>query len=232
MLWILSGWLVCCAAPAASADPVSELLAKLEQRRERARSLQHTTRTVSRDGDVVREATSRLWELRTGGAHKVRLATTVETSRKGGRSLSRVDTVTVFDGTHEWRQMPVDDQVMVIKAKASSRKGLDDVRAMMKAGNPRMKGRENIHQEPCVVLEVLGGGRNDRFRATYWISESYGVVLKSSISRADRSATEMETVSLKVDEPIEDGIFVYKPPEGATVLDTGALGKQPAGAKP
>ncbi len=215
-----------------SADLPSDLIDKLEKRREQVRTLHHVTRKTSREGDVLRKTSGRLWEKRVGKSCKTRLAVSIETSRKGSKSVNRVETVTVFDGKNEWRQMPVGDKIMVFKAGVSERKGLGDVYDMMDSGRPRMKGRESIRQEPCVVLEVIGGGENDRFRATYWISESYGVVLKSTMTRADRSSTEMETVEFTANEPVKDGVFAYEPPEGATVVDTGQMGKTPGATKP
>ncbi len=63
----------------------------------------------------------------------------------------------------------------------------------------------------------------DRCKATYWISETYGAVLKSVITRAGRTRTELDTVEFKVNIPIEDAKFVYDPPDDATVLDAEPL---------
>lgn len=231
-LFLLAVCVVLSSGKVVSADALSDLLDKLEKRREQVRTLHHVTLTTSREGDVLRKTSGRLWEKRAGESCKTRRAVSIETSQKGSKSVNRVETVTVFDGKHEWRQMPVGDKIMVFKAGVSERKGLGEVYAMMGSGRTRMKGRESIRQEPCVVLEVIGGGENDRFRATYWISESYGVVLKSTVMRADRSSTEMETLDFTANEPVKDGLFDYEPPEGATVVDTGQMGKQPGAKKP
>lgn len=228
---LLFGLMVLGTGSSSWADPATDLLEKLEKRRAQVRTLQHATRTTSRAGDVLHETSSRSWEKHTGKSWKIRRSTKVKTSSKGGKSTREVETLTVVDGKHEWRQMPVGDKTMVFKAKASAVKGLEEVRRALHSGKPRVKGHESIRQEPCVVLEIVGGGTSDRFKATYWISESYGVVLKSTVTRADRSRTEMETTEFAANAPIEDKRFIYEPPEGATVVDTGMIGTTPGGKK-
>ena len=200
-----------------------ELVAGLEKRRAKVRTLDHVTRTISREGTAIRETTTRSLEKVADKGVKSRQESTVKTTDKSGKQTSTVKAVTVSDGTYEWREMPVGDRMMVFKSKVSRRNPLGDVKRTLGLGRARIKGHESIHRESCVVLEVLAGSA-ERFRATYWISESYGVVLKSVILKADSSRTEMDTVEFKVNSPIEDGKFVYRPPDGATVVDTDNLG--------
>ncbi|UCC31437.1 MAG: hypothetical protein JSU86_04005 [Phycisphaerales bacterium] len=229
---LLVGLLPFCISASARGEPADEFLDKLERRRTQLQTLHQVTKATSREGDIVRETTTQTWEKRTGKTLRIHRSTKIKTLKKGGKPVSEVETLTVVDGEHEWRQMPVGDRTMVFKSKVSDLGALNDIRATLRSGKGRITGRENIHREPCVVLEVSGGDKSDRFKATYWISESYGVLLKSVSTRADRSRTEMDTAELEVSAAIQDTKFVYTPPEGATVLDTGSIGEKGDGSKP
>jgi len=229
---LLIGVSTFCISAYSWGGPADESLDKLEKKRTQLRTLYHVTKATSRQGDIVRETTTQTWEKRTGKTLKIRRRTKIKTLGKNGKPLSEVETLTVVDGEYEWRQMPVGDRTMVFKSKVSNLGALNDIRTTLRSGKVRLKGHENIHREPCVVLEVSGGNQSDRFKITYWISESYGVLLKSVSTRADRSRTEMDTAELEVNAAIQDAKFVYTPPEGATVLDTGAIGGKGGGPKP
>lgn len=229
---LLVGLLPFCISTSARGEPADKFLDKLEKRRTQLQTLHHVTRATSQEGDIVRETTTQTWEKRTANTLRINRRTKIKTSKKGGKPVSEVETLTVVDGKHEWRQMPVGDRTMVFKSTVSDLGALNDIRTTLRSGKGRITGRENIHREPCVVLEVSGGNKSDRFKATYWISESYGVLLKSVSTRADRSRTEMDTAELEVNAGIQDAKFAYTPPEGATVLDTGAIGGKGGGPKP
>jgi len=229
---LLVGVLPFCISAYSWGGPTDESLDKLEKRRTQLRTLYHVTKATSREGDIVRNTTTQTWEKRAGKTLKIRRSTKIKTLGKSGKPLSEVETLTVVDGKYEWRQMPVGDQTMVFKSKVSRQGALNDIRATLRSGKGRIKGHENIHREPCLVLEVSGGNQGDRFKVTYWISESYGVLLKSVNTRADRTRTGMDTTEFTVSAAVEDAKFVYTPPEGATVLDTEAIGKKGGGSKP
>jgi hypothetical protein len=213
-------------------DPASELLDRLQKRRDKVRTLYHVTRTRARDGAATRETTTQIWEKQFDKMRKSRWVAEAKMHKKDPGQGRKEKTLTVSDGKHEWRELLVGGKIMVFKARVSETEPLDEVRRALHSGNSRMKGSESIHGEACVVLNVTGGGRRDRLDATYWISEAYGVVLKSVITKADRTRTEMDTVEFKVNAPIEDEKFSYEPPDDATVLDTDTFGRTGGGGKP
>jgi outer membrane lipoprotein-sorting protein len=223
------------AVPACG-QAVDELLDQLEKRREQVGTLYHVTKNTSREGDLVRESVIRTWEKRSGKTYKARVLSTTKTGKKSEKSekseksakdSGEVETLTVSDGEYEWRQTQINDKIMVFKSKASRENPLKVLREAARGGQVRLTGREHIEHQPCVVLEVKGERARDQSKATYWVSESHGAVLRSKTVRMDGGEVEVTTSEFKVAEPIEDDKFVYAPPEGAVVIDTDAIGGQP-----
>ncbi len=60
----------------------------------------------------------------------------------------------------------------------------------------------------------------------YWISESYGLILKSLVQQRDGSVAETVTDALTVNEPLSGVTFSYTPPEGARIIDANARSKR------
>lgn len=215
------------------AEPVKELLDRLEKQRAHAATIYHVTESKIHDGVSIRMSTTKMWEKRTDTLVKLRLATVTTTLDTKGKQIGKVEMLTVSDGKREWRQMPVGDKVMVFASALSNKRPLHNLRDALSRGKVRLKGREHIARQPCVVLEATDARKSGRYKATYWVSESYGVVLKSLVIQGDRSRTEVTTSEFTINEPIDDAKFSYSPPPDATVLDTNAIGK-PSGeaAKP
>jgi outer membrane lipoprotein-sorting protein len=123
--------------------------------------------------------------------------------------------------------MPVmGSKKIVFKGKATGRGEFEDIRSMAGRGEARLRGEETVLDQPCTQLEIKGKEGGDHFLASYWISERYGVVLKSVVESADQSVTETRVTEFKVDEPVADSLFEYKPPADAQVIDNDAIGKK------
>ncbi len=225
---LMSAWILGLLAAPATAETVEELLDKLQAKRAQVQTLHQEKRTTLREGETTRESTVLLWEKRSGGTVRTRVVTKTSIRKKGVKGAVETETLAVSDGKNEWRQVPVAGKTMVFRTKAGARTDLDQVRAAIAEAKARIKGREYILRESCVIIEILSGGRGTGFKATYWVSEKYGIVLKSVSRRADRTGMEMVTTTLKVDEPIDDGQFTYTPPANATVLNTDEIKKKPS----
>lgn len=216
--------LVCFLVDPLRAETPEELLTQLSKRREALSSLHHTTRTITKEGDTVREAMAIRWERQSPQGRQVRLVTKTRTQKKDGKWDDEIETVMVNDGAFEWREMKVNDSTMVFKAKNENTNPLSEVQEAVKSGKARIKGRESVAQEPCVVLEV-SGRKGSAFSALYWISLAHGVVLKSEMQRADRIRTDVQTIEWTPNESVSDEHFTYKPGKDVTVLDTAGLGE-------
>ncbi len=222
------------AGPARGA-PLAELLDRLQKQRARVQTVQMTTKSTSRQTDVTRISTIRTWEKRDGEVRKSRVLseTAIGTKpRKGVKSKVSI-ALTVLDGKWEWRQTRVRESIMVFKSRPATRNEFDRLRDKVRRGDARIKGKETIIGQPCVILEIVSGKGGRRARSTYWISESHGLILKSIVTNADRTSMEMTTTALQVNEPIADAKFAYTPPAGATVIDMEGFGQgRGGGAKP
>ena len=166
-------------------------------------------------------------EIRSGKTWKTRVMSTGKIAGKGDKEANSTDTLTVCDGEHEWRQTAVKEKVMVFRSKATVPDPLSVLREAARAGQLRVTGHEHIVRQPCVVFEARGERTRGQPKATYWVSEAHGVILRSKIIRGSGSEVEVITSEFQVNEPIEDDKLAYTPPDGATVIEVDAIGGQP-----
>ena len=230
-LW--SGVVVLLGVSICLADDVTDLLKKLETRRGQARTLHHVTKTIARTGGVTRETTTETWEKRDGKTVKWRIARTTKTTGGEGKTDKKepeVQSLTVSDGKTEWRELPMRPGVMAVKGKPVPAPEYEGIRTTLRRGKARIRPQETVRGRMCIVIEAVGREDDKPFKATYWIGERSGLVLKSVVKRADLASTEMVTTQLVLDEPVDDSMFAYSPPSGATVIDTEAIGASGKGA--
>ncbi len=218
--FVLAGTSASWAAP--GPGKARDVLPRLEERRDRVRTLYHKTKTVvtGKDKQPVRSVTLETWENRDKDARQFRTTTTAVAA--GDAKAKPVVSHTVSDGKTTWREVARGDTIMVIKSKANS--DSSSLTDLLKAGQSKIKGREETDGERCTVVETTTMNRSGEQTNTYWISESYGLILKSHTMMRDGSVSVMTTIALKVNEPLSGANFTYEPPEGATILDTSALG--------
>ncbi len=208
------------------AEDVSRKLAELEKQREQIASLQMTSKTTSRMGSGNREMNIETWEKLVDGKHKLRrVVTSKATASKDEEPVESV-MLMVSDGNTSWREMPqTGTKRMVFTGKTNYRGDYFDIKKMMERGEARFRGQETVLDQPCVLLEIKGKEGGDQFLATYWISERYGLILKSVSEGADQSVTETRVTEFKTEVSIEDALFVYHPPADAEIIDSGKPGK-------
>jgi len=209
------------------AGDVSDKLAELEKQREKIGTLHTVAKTTARVGSGSRESTIESWEKKVDGKWKLRREIRTKAVASQGAEPSEALTMMVDDGTTTWREMPVTgSKRLVFKAKTSHRSEFADVRAALEKGEARLRSDETVLEQPCVVLEIKGKEGADRLLASYWISQRYGIILKSILEGTDQSVTETRVTELKVDEPVEDKLFSYQPPNDAQVIDSDSIGKK------
>ncbi len=212
-------------AGAAETQTAGDLLPRLQKRRERVRTLHHKTTATVKDasGTLTRTVTVETWEHRKDGKRRFRTVSRTKPGATAKGAPGLVESLTVSDGTHTWREVHRGDTVLVIKS--ATKPDAANFSGLIKAGRARIKKQEKINQEPCFVIETGTDRKNGKSTARYWISESYGLILKSVIHQRDGSVAETVTDVLVVNEPLSGVTFSYTPPEGARVLDADALGK-------
>lgn len=230
VLWV---GLALIGVPTHAADAPARLLDELEKRRESLQSVRLVRQTVVQEGPGVRESVIELWEQRAGDRWKSRMASTITPGGKDGEPGRVVRTVDVSDGRSNWHESPLEASIIVVKSAYARESAFEPVRERIRMGKARIGRRETVNGLPCALIEVSGRESGTKFVARYWITEEHGVILKSTLRKADRGKMEMTTLVLKVNEKMDDSVFRYRPPEGAIVIDSAKLGgKTGRGSKP
>jgi outer membrane lipoprotein-sorting protein len=206
---------------------VSDKLAELEKQRDKITTLHTIAKTTTRMGSGNRETTIETWEKMADGKHKLRKV--FRTKSDAGQETEPTETQTIManDGTTAWREMPVvGSKRIVFKGKATMRSEFADIRTMVDRGEARLRGEETVLDQPCTHLEIKGKEGGDQPLASYWISNRYGIVLKSVVESADQGVSEMHVTEFKVDETVADSLFAYLPPADAQIIDSDSMGKK------
>jgi outer membrane lipoprotein-sorting protein len=217
----------------ARGESANDLVDRLAKKREGVQSLYHVSRFITEEDKAKRESTLKVWRKKIGSVWKFRQTSSIDSEPKPSNKEKSPEITTVSDGQFEWREMKVADSLMVVKSKASTDAAADlnEVRERIKKGETKVGSADKVEGHACAVIEITGTENGDRFQSTYWISEEYGVVLRSRLRRAERSRHEMVTTEIKINDAIPDDKFAYVPPEGATVVDTETMGKPGDGKK-
>lgn len=199
-------------------DPI-EILKKLAARRAEVKSLDHVTKTVvQRDGHVRKTKSHRI-EDRSSGQLRFRLREETVTTDLDKKEAT-ISSLTVCDGTTQWLQKHVADRAFVIKGQCIVPKPLGDVLALAKGAKTRLRAGDTIHGQRCQVVDIVGKRDDKSFKATFWITDESGLVVRSAEVDSGGLRIEMDTISLKINEPIAPSRFEYEAPAGAMVVDT------------
>lgn len=201
------------------AAPARDILPSLKQRRTRVRTLHHKTIMTVKDkkGAVQRIVTLETWEQRDGDKRRLR---TVSRSQEGKDDTSKTkatEAVTVDDGTHVWREVRRGPTLMVIKSASNPEQS--ELDALDRVSRAMVKGKEKVEGEPCVIVASEASHGDKTAQSKYWVSEAYGIILKSEIKQLNGAVSETTTQKLEINEPLSGVSFSYAPPKGATVVD-------------
>ncbi len=206
---------------------VKEKLAELESKRDKINSLHMISTTSIRMGGGSREMTIETWQKRLDGKQLSRREIITKSASEKDAEPVESKTLMVNDGNTAWREAPVlGSKRLVFKGSSKDRSDFADLRTMLEGGEARMRDGETILEQPCVCFDIKGKEGNDRFLATFCISERFGLILRSIIEGTDQSVTETRVKEFKIDEPVDNRLFSYKPPGDAQVIDSDKLGKR------
>lgn len=225
--------------PQVSGQDFEELLDNLAVKRQQLQSLHFVTSTKTTSKRETTEVRRELWEQREGDLLKYRLETATTRTGAGAKpdGTPPEKSVVVSDGRREWRELRVQGSIMAVASKPTARDEFYELRLLLDQGKARKKAGEMVGEEKCIVLEIVGSDddedsddrpqdlrpKGDRFKASFWISERYGLILKQVTRRSDGSRVELGVLKLAVNKPVEPEKFAYTPPEGATVIDVDAF---------
>ncbi len=224
--------LIALAACPCLADEPAELLKKLAERRVQVKSLHQITieKTKATEGSAT--VMVELWEKRDGKTLKQHVVRESAKGKAGDKTLGKAArSVTLTDGKTAWREVPIGESKLVVKSKPSPTDEFSEIKQRLSDGRARSKSGGKVKDLECVLFEIVGSGKADSFKASYWVSEKYGIILKRTYNAADGTHSELITTELKINEPVDDAKFAYTPPAGASVIDTEAMTKPTGGKK-
>lgn len=210
----------------ARASDADKLLKSLEERRGRVKSLHTVTETVIRQQGVMRKTRYKYWELTAANVRKTRRVERTETSKKGKDKPEISQSVSVSDGQFLWSELGDTGGIMVIKSVATASDDFGSLRDVMRRGKTRTRPGEELLGMKTVVIEVVGSGVGGAYKATYWIGEKNGIILKSRVTNSDGSRIETDTSLCEIDRKIPESTFAYTTPDGAEVIDTTTIGQK------
>jgi len=204
----------------ARAEDPKEKLAELKKKREKVATLYIKATSVSRSGSGTRESNIETWEKNSDGKQKFRREVTAKVEPGTPKEQAAAPSLMIRDGETAWREMDVPGKKMVFRAKAQKLNEYNEIESLLeKKGIAKIRDSEKILDQPCVLLEIREKANPEDLVGSYWISEKYGIVLKSVVESAGATITEMKVGEFKVDEDISESKFAYKPPPDAQVFD-------------
>ena len=211
---------------AVRASDVDKLLKSLEQRRGRVKSLHTVTETAIRQQEVTRKTRFEYWERNTADTRKTKRVGRTETPKKGEDKPQIIESVSVSDGQFLWSELAGTGGKTIIKSVATASDDFGGLRDVMRRGKARTRPGEELLGMKTVVIEVVGSGVGGAYKATYWIGEKNGIILKSRVTNSDGSRIETDTSLCEIDRKIPESTFAYTTPDGAEVIDTTTIGQK------
>ncbi len=208
------------------ASDAEKLLKSLEERRGKVKSLHTVSETAIRQHEALSKTRFEYWELTAANVRKTRRVERTETSKKGKDKPTISQSVSVSDGEFLWSELSDTAGKMVIKSVATASDDFGSLRDVMRTGKARTRPGEELLGMKTVVIEVVGSGAGASFKATYWIGEKNGILLKSRMTKSDGSRVETDTSVCEIDRKIPESTFAYTTPDGATVIDTTTIGRK------
>ncbi len=206
-------------ASATRAEEAADKIAELKKLREKIVTLQMVATSASRSGSGTRESNIETWEKNANGKQMFKRWVVAKTEPGTPKEQTAAPSLMVKDGVTAWRELDMGDKKLVFKGKAETRNEYFDIEPMLSSGVAKISNSDKLLDQPCVLLEIREKANPEDIIASYWISERYGVVLKSIVESAGATITEMKVTELKVDETIPDSLFAYKPSGDAQIVE-------------
>lgn len=210
---------------AARATDADKLLKSLEERRAKVKSLHTVTEMVIRQPKAVRKTRFEYWESTTGETRKTKRVGRAEILEKGKDKPHIAESATISDGEFQWSELPGTGTKTIIKSLATESHDFGGIHDAMRGGKARTRPGEKLLGMKTVVIEVVSRAVGASSKATYWIAEQNGIILKSRVTSSDGRNVEMDTSVCEIDIKIPESTFVFTAPDGAQVIDTTTIGR-------
>jgi hypothetical protein len=221
--------LTCLTSAAEPADDSAELEAVLDRLQARAkeiRSLVMHTKLIKHSPAEDHFSRKKTWMLRKEDTALMRTEGRTRVTEKwmDPHQTALTTELMVIDGDTKWGQFEVYDEIRVTRETVDPQVPLAALREACQRGRARLLPAEELLGHKCVVLEVQYGEGEQLTTVTFWVAEAYGTILKM-IRFDGRSKAHIETVatSLYVNQPVDEELFRYRPPEGVKVQDLDAF---------
>lgn len=205
--------------PITRGDEVADKMADLKKLREKIPALHMVATSVSRSATGTRELKIETWEKEADGKRKVRRVITPKADPGIPKDQSAAPSLMVKDGDTAWREMDTGGKKLVFKAKADNRNEYTDVESLLRDGIAKFSSADKLLDHPCVLLEIREKANPDEIKASFWISERTGLVLKSVVNSPGATVTETKVTTLKLDGEVPNSLFTYRPPQDAQVIE-------------
>lgn len=209
--------------PMARAETTAEAVHRLQKQREGIKTLYLVTKTTVHKPKRTNETTAERWEKRYGDTVKMRRHSIGQ--QQFGPNDQQIESLTVRDGQYEWRETKGQKRHVVFRSQHRNQNELQEIKRAIAKDRARHRKGESVLGHPCIVFDFVSGNEASQSKATYWVSEEYGVVLKSEMTRPNGASTEMIASKMKVNEPLDDDLFTYEPDEDVRVIDAAKFGK-------
>ena len=211
-------------ASATRAEEAADKVAELKKLREKIATLHMVATSITRSGSGTRELRIESWEKNAGGKQMFKRWVTAKTEPGTPKEQTAAPSLTIKDGVTAWRELDLGDKKLVFKGKSETRNEYFDIDPLLGNGVAKIGNGDKLLDQPCVLLEIREKANPEDIIASYWISERYGVVLKSVVESAGATITEMKVTEFKLDEELPDSLFSYRPPANAQVIDEKSRG--------
>lgn len=218
-IFALAACAVLSSAPPVRADDVKDALDQAAKRRAELKAVQYVMVTTTRAGKETERTRQVIYEKRAGETWKSRTESFQQADGQGeSKADAKPDLLTVFDGEHLWTEFRVEGAATIIKSKLRPDSPIDGIRNLAADGRARTK-EVDLKDEKCWLVEIIEIKNRPIQKASYWVSRTHGMVLRSELTNSDGSSATAEVTRQKIDADLDDGLFAFKPAEGSTVMD-------------
>jgi outer membrane lipoprotein-sorting protein len=153
-----------------------------------------------------------------------RMTGTIRMSVKGSfrLRLERMDHLVVIDGHTIWTYLPKHNQVQIsdyVRDDAQFPSPHNIFRRYADEGTAKLMGEEDINGMPCDIISLASGGGVSGVTVTVWIDRKMNFPVKA-VEETETGYIVTHLLSdVRLNEKIDDSVFVFEPPKDATIVD-------------
>lgn len=132
--------------------------------------------------------------------------------------------VLVADGRYFWMYYPSSDRTQVIRSKLAAGAGqVDFQREFLHDAEARYRvsigAQESVGGGAADVLTLTPKAQSPYKEIRIWVSRSDALVRRFEMTEQNGSVRRIELSDVRRNQPLDDAIFRFTPPEGAQIFD-------------